>query len=742
MDISAFPKATERRNKQIGFDNSGMPTLLDPVETGALGYVLVDSFEEGALITSRYQALHFKSQGEFYRWDGDLPKPVPAGSTPQSTGGIGKGAWVSVGDASLRSELPPENIAWSIKYEEFKLIPSIAKKIQIINHLFVRDATQDKSTDSNPVFTDNKLYIFTQSGAAYRFVDRGERSINCSALGNAVQIAIDYVSGVRAFGGEVYVHEDVTITGHLNIKERVTLVGSGLNEIKTLHDAKSHHAVIYLKDYSKIKDIRVCGSDFMSQAESTMFTCFNKIGITTQGAVSGRGIEIDNVGFSQITNSACFVFDRHHDIDIHHCYTYGNMPAFYVNFNSDGLVTDWNANRDTARLNAKTQCYSLTNFYNSGIGVYDVTIRSNRLKNICDSAFAVNGTSSHSHRIYDNTSVKTQDGYYGGFGLDFNGGANNLAWGNEFEGHGVGAFYHDSAYNNQAFGNTYKSPIGSLFESGAKGNKSYNNNVILSTFGDNSKQERMVASSGAFSVSSIRNQCSDSISQASINTASISGSIMNASANSDGSIKLTIPDHNLGKYRIIEISGVNGASNGIWRIDIIDKDNIKLIGSSWWGEYTGEGSYFSIIAGVAIGRDNGDKVTRISIDMTVEDVGCGVWSSPSQGQSQITGYAEYINVAAPTRGAMSQVNSIANMSGISSTGIVSRNLSGTVEAKVNTTQTSVIFTNQEQDVNYKILVTSSPANNNPFIISKSVTGFVIGHDSNSFIRSVDWMLVR
>ncbi|MEX6144640.1 glycosyl hydrolase family 28 protein [Providencia hangzhouensis] len=105
IDIPALPKVSERRNKQIGFDNSGMPTLLDPAETGALGYVLVDSFEQGAVLTSRYQALHFESQGEFYRWDGDLPKQVPAGSTPQSTGGIGKGAWVSVGDASLRGEL-------------------------------------------------------------------------------------------------------------------------------------------------------------------------------------------------------------------------------------------------------------------------------------------------------------------------------------------------------------------------------------------------------------------------------------------------------------------------------------------------------------------------------------------------------------------------------------------------------------------------------------------------------------
>ncbi|AKJ73659.1 tail fibers protein [Salmonella phage 38] len=40
-----------------------------------------------------------------YRWDGSLPKVVAAGSTPDSSGGVGLGAWLSVGDASLRSDL-------------------------------------------------------------------------------------------------------------------------------------------------------------------------------------------------------------------------------------------------------------------------------------------------------------------------------------------------------------------------------------------------------------------------------------------------------------------------------------------------------------------------------------------------------------------------------------------------------------------------------------------------------------
>ncbi|EJD6584782.1 hypothetical protein M0L63_RS18955, partial [Providencia rettgeri] len=77
----------------------------------AAGYITIDSFQQGAdlpnnELTQRNHILRDETTGEYYRWDGDLPKQVPAGSTPQSTGSIGKGAWISVGDASLRSDMP------------------------------------------------------------------------------------------------------------------------------------------------------------------------------------------------------------------------------------------------------------------------------------------------------------------------------------------------------------------------------------------------------------------------------------------------------------------------------------------------------------------------------------------------------------------------------------------------------------------------------------------------------------
>lgn len=71
----------------------------------AYGYITLDSFEDGNTLTLPNQVLRLEATGEYYRWDGVFPKNVPAGSTPQNTGGVGKGAWVSVGDASLRANL-------------------------------------------------------------------------------------------------------------------------------------------------------------------------------------------------------------------------------------------------------------------------------------------------------------------------------------------------------------------------------------------------------------------------------------------------------------------------------------------------------------------------------------------------------------------------------------------------------------------------------------------------------------
>lgn len=78
------------------------------------GYITLDSFEDGNDITLPNQVLRLESTGEYYRWDGAFPKNVPENSTPETTGGIGAGAWVSVGDAALRMQIS--------QYDGFKLV--------------------------------------------------------------------------------------------------------------------------------------------------------------------------------------------------------------------------------------------------------------------------------------------------------------------------------------------------------------------------------------------------------------------------------------------------------------------------------------------------------------------------------------------------------------------------------------------------------------------------------------------
>lgn len=77
-------------------------------EAGRIGYITRRSFEKGFNVTTWNEVLLWEADGDYYRWDGTLPKNVPAGSTPESSGGIGLGAWVSVGDAALRSMLASE----------------------------------------------------------------------------------------------------------------------------------------------------------------------------------------------------------------------------------------------------------------------------------------------------------------------------------------------------------------------------------------------------------------------------------------------------------------------------------------------------------------------------------------------------------------------------------------------------------------------------------------------------------
>lgn len=123
------------------------------------GYITMDSFEDGATLTLLNQVLRYEATGEYYRWDGEFPKTVSPGSTPEAAGGVGLGAWVSVGDASLRSNLADSNGSSLIRYGDGTLkdyLDSLSNKSgfnavgRFLNIAELREATP--STEGEIVF--------------------------------------------------------------------------------------------------------------------------------------------------------------------------------------------------------------------------------------------------------------------------------------------------------------------------------------------------------------------------------------------------------------------------------------------------------------------------------------------------------------------------------------------------------------------------------------------------------------
>ncbi|EMK0352694.1 hypothetical protein V8J08_005006 [Citrobacter amalonaticus] len=72
------------------------------------GWIPVGTFQAGSTLTIPNEILKDETDGEYYRWDGSfLPsgKVVPPGSTPSSTGGVGVGGWLAIGDSLFRTQL-------------------------------------------------------------------------------------------------------------------------------------------------------------------------------------------------------------------------------------------------------------------------------------------------------------------------------------------------------------------------------------------------------------------------------------------------------------------------------------------------------------------------------------------------------------------------------------------------------------------------------------------------------------
>ena len=87
-------------------------------EAGLIGYITRSSFEKGFTVTLWNEVLLREEDGYYYRWDGALPKTVPAGSTPDSN-------WTNVGKLNGLDEHSPENFGAIPNDPSFDCLPAI-----------------------------------------------------------------------------------------------------------------------------------------------------------------------------------------------------------------------------------------------------------------------------------------------------------------------------------------------------------------------------------------------------------------------------------------------------------------------------------------------------------------------------------------------------------------------------------------------------------------------------------------
>lgn len=271
--ISQLPSAQDRAWKGLGFDGAGQPKLQDPAGTGLWGYVpAIGSFEKGSLLTQRFEVLLWESTDEYWRWDGAMPKIVLPGSTPDTAGGRGKGKWLDVTDATLRSNLGSGDGA--------KLIGGLS-------------------------FLTVEMYSYLAEGNDWR---------------KAIQASIDqanqnYLAGSGPtnilIGGEftVTLNPDSTLIpgevaagrGALCMRSGVTLMGGGSITLDGSFTGSSSGAIITnwegAADNCKIQGITLNGS--RGTAAGTGITCIN--------IVDSDNVTIDNVKAFDSTSGGIYL---------------------------------------------------------------------------------------------------------------------------------------------------------------------------------------------------------------------------------------------------------------------------------------------------------------------------------------------------------------------------------------------------------------------------------------------------
>ena len=119
--------SSDASSSQINATNASSSADRAEAAANSVSGTLTLNFSDGGTVESKRQQVLYINGNEVksYIWTGSLPKTFPVGSTPETSGGVGLGAWAIVGDDSLRSDLAAEGgvslVNGAVKSEYFEL---------------------------------------------------------------------------------------------------------------------------------------------------------------------------------------------------------------------------------------------------------------------------------------------------------------------------------------------------------------------------------------------------------------------------------------------------------------------------------------------------------------------------------------------------------------------------------------------------------------------------------------------
>lgn len=96
-DLESTEVVTLSNDLIINQPDSTRKTTLASI-LSSLGIMRCIFFSKGGALESQKDTAFCEEDGKLYIWNGPYPKLIEAGSTPETSGGVGPGAWVSTGD--------------------------------------------------------------------------------------------------------------------------------------------------------------------------------------------------------------------------------------------------------------------------------------------------------------------------------------------------------------------------------------------------------------------------------------------------------------------------------------------------------------------------------------------------------------------------------------------------------------------------------------------------------------------